>query len=317
MGRIMGKIIITGVDGNLGGHAAQTILKKVPAKDLIFTAPNKKALEQFAQQGVSTRHANFNSPEQLSEAFAGGEALLLISMPFVGEKRRNAHKNAIDAAVKAGVKKIAYTSIVGSGDDECASYEKVDHQYTEDYIFSSGLTYIILRHAQYAEAMISAFEEAANAGGVLSNNMGDGRMAHVSRKDCAEAAACAIAGAAEDNKIYYITGPTANSMEEFVKIGSEMTNRQVTYQFIDDDAMYQYFDSLGIPRETDGEWGKKANAFPFCSKGMVTFGAAIRKNQMSQCTKDFETLTGKKPLSVRHMFKNSDDFRIGSRTSAE
>lgn len=313
----MGKIILTGVDGNLGGHAARTILKKVPATDLIFTAPNKKAFEQYAQQGVDTRHANFNSPEQLSEAFAGGEALLLISMPFVGEKRRNAHKNAIDAAVKAGIKKIAYTSIVGSGDDACESYEKVDHQYTEDYIFSSGLTYIILRHAQYAEAMISAFEDAANAGGVLSNNMGDGRMAHISRKDCGEAAACAIAGAAEDNRIYYITGQTANTMEEFVKIGSEVTGRQVTYQFIDDNAMYQFFDSMGVPRQTDGGWGGKANAFPFCSQGMVTFGAAIRKNQMSQCTDDFEKLTGKKPLTVRHMFEKIEDFRIGSRTSIE
>lgn len=313
----MGKIIVTGVDGNLGGHAARAILKKVPATDLIFTAPNKKALEQFAQQGVSTRHANFNSPEQLSEAFAGGEALLLISMPFVGEKRRNAHKNAIDAAVTAGVKKIAYTSIVGSGDNACESYEKVDHQYTEEYIFSSGLTYIILRHAQYAEAMISAFEDAANAGGVLSNNMGDGRMAHISRMDCGEAAACAIAGAAADNTIYYISGPTANTMEEFVKIGSEITGKQVSYQYIDDDAMYQFFDSMGVPRQTDGEWKEGAKAFPFCSQGMVTFGSAIRKDQMSQCTDDFERLTGNKPLSIRYMFENIENFRIGSRTSIE
>lgn len=313
----MGKIIVTGVDGNLGGHAARTILQKVPAENLIFTAPNEKTLAQYTQQGVHTRHADFNDPDQLKEAFAGGEALLLISMPFVGEKRRNAHKNAIDAAVKAGVQKIVYTSIVGSGDDACESYEKTDHQYTEEYIVSSGLTYVILRDAQYAEAMISAFEDAANADGVLSNNMGDGRMAHISRKDCAEAAACAVAGAGQENKVYYITGTTANTMEEFVKIGSEVTGRQVAYHYIDDDAMYQFFDSMGVPRQTDGEWGAGAKAFPFCSQGMVTFGAAIRKDQMSQCTNDFEMLTGKKPLTVRYMFEHIDDFRIGSRTSTD
>lgn len=313
----MGKIILTGVDGNLGGHAARTILKKVPAEDLIFTAPNEKALAPYARQGVETRHANFNNPRQLEEAFAGGDALLLISMPFVGERRRQAHKNAIDAAVKAGVRKIVYTSIVGSGDDSCESYEKTDHQYTEAQIFSSGLKYVILRHAQYAEAMISAFEEAANADGILSNNMGDGRMAHVSRKDCAEAAACAVAGAAQDDRIYYVTGPTANTMEEFVKIGSDVTGKQVVYRYIDDEAMYQFFDAMGVPRQTDGDWGEKANAFPFCSRGMVTFGAAIRKDQMSQCTHDFETLAGKKPLTVRHMFEQIDDFRIGSRNATE
>ena len=51
----MGKIIMTGVDGNLGGHAAKTIMKKVAPENLIFTAPNKKALEQYAAEGIETR----------------------------------------------------------------------------------------------------------------------------------------------------------------------------------------------------------------------------------------------------------------------
>jgi NAD(P)H dehydrogenase (quinone) len=313
----MGKIIMTGVDGNLGGHAARTIMKKVAPENLIFTAPNQEALEQYAAQGIETRYADFNNPGQLQEAFSGGEVLLLISMPFVGEKRRNAHKNAVDAASAVGVKKIVYTSIVGSGDDACKSYEKTDHQYTENYILSTGLKYVFLRNSQYCEAMISSFEEAANANGVLSNNMGEGRMAHVSRNDCAEAAACAAAGAAEDNKIYYISGPTANTMEEFVKIGSEATGRKVVYEYIDDDAMYKFFDDLGVPRRTDGEWAETAKAFPFCSEGMVTFGAGIRKGQMNHCTDDFEKLTGKKPLTVRYMFENIDNYRIGNRKSTD
>ena len=311
----MGKIIMTGVDGNLGGHAARAIMGKVALNDLIFTAPDKKALEQYAKQDIETRYADFNYPGKLKEAFAGGDVLLLISMPFIDEKRRNAHKNAIDAAVAAGVKKIVYTSIVGSGDDACESYEKADHQYTENYILSTGLKYVFLRNAQYAEAMISVFEASANANGVLSNNMGDGRMAHISRKDCAEAAACVAAGAGEDNKIYYITGQTANTIEEFVKIGSEVTGKKVTYEYIDDDAMYKFFDDLGVPRYTDGEWAETAKAFPFCSEGMVTFGTAIRRGQMNQCTNDFEKLTGKKPLTVRQMFEDIENFRIGDRTS--
>ena len=314
----MGKIVMTGVDGNLGGHAARTIMKKAALKDLIFTAPNKKALEQYAKQGVETRQADFNNPAKLKDAFAGGDVLLLISMPFVGEKRRNAHKNAVDAAVAADVKKIVYTSIVGSGDEACESYEKIDHQYTEEYILSTGLKYVFLRHSQYGEAMISAYEEAADSDGVLANNMGDGRMAHISRNDCAECAACVAAGAGEDNMVYYISGQTANTMEEFVNIGNEVTGKKVFYKYIDDDAMYKFFDSLGVPRYTDGEWSSEAaKAFPFCSEGMVTFGAAIRKNQMSQCTDNFETLTGKKPLTVRQMFENLRDYRIGKRTSTD
>ncbi len=79
------------------------------------------------------------------------------------------------------------------------------------------------------------------SGGILTNNMGEGRMAHVARNDCAEAAACVAAGAGENNKVYYITGPTANTMDEFVTIGSEVTGKKVVYHYIDDDAMWAFF----------------------------------------------------------------------------
>ncbi len=313
----MGKVIITGVDGNFGGYAARSILEKMDKYDLIFTSPNRAVNEKFKEKGIDARYADYTNPEQLTEAFRGGETLLLISVPQVGDKRRMMHKNAIDAAVAAGVNKVIYTSIVGACDPENEAYEISDHTYTENYIKSKPLTYIILRDAQYCEAMVAAFEQAAASGGILTNNMGDGRMAHVARNDCAEAAACVAAGVGEYNKVYYITGPTANTMEEFVAIGSEVTGKKVVYQYIDDGTMWAFFDSKGIPRKTDGDWSKADPAFPFCSDGMVTFGIAIRKDQMSYCTNDFEMLTGKKPTSVRDVFADAENHKIGRRTSTD
>jgi NAD(P)H dehydrogenase (quinone) len=313
----MEKAIITGVDGNFGSYAARSILHKLDRKDLIFTSPDNEVIEQFKRHGIDARYADYTNPGQPAQAFHGGDILLLISVPQVGEKRRNMHKNAIEGAVAAGVKKIIYTSYIGTGDPENGCYQMPDHQYTEEFIKSTGLKYIFLRNAQYCEAMIAAFEQASNSGGVLTNNMGEGRMAHISRDDCAEAAACVAAGAGEDNKIYFITGPTANTMEEFVAIGSEVTGRKVVYQFIDDEQMYAFFDSKGVPRKTDGDWSKADPAFPFCSDGMVTAGIAIRKNQMNYCTNDYEMLTGKKPLSVREIFENIERYKIGKRTPTD
>lgn len=313
----MAKVIITGVDGNFGGHAARFIMGRMDKKDLIFTCPNKSVIEKFKAEGIDARFADYNDPATLADAFRGGGVLLLISVPQVGEKRCYMHKNAIDAAVAAGVKKIIYTSIVGAGVTENDAYEIADHKYTESYIKSAGLTYIILRDAQYCEAMVAAFEQAAESGGVLTNNMGDGRMAHVARNDCAEAAACAAAGAGEDNTVYCITGPTANTMDEFVAAGSEVTGKKVVYQYVGDDEMWAFFDSKFVPRKTDGDWSKADPAFPFCSDGMVTFGRAIRLDQMSNCTNDFEMLTGKQPLSIREVFQNAESFRIGNRTATD
>ena len=318
----MGKIIITGVDGNFGGVAAKSVLTKLPKESFIFTSPNKAVNEKFCAEGIDARFADYTNPEQLTSAFAGGETLLLISVPQVGEKRRNMHKNAIDAAVAAGVKRVVYTSIVGACDPENEAYEISDHTWSENYIRSTPLAYKILRNSQYCEAMVAAFEQAADSDGVLANNMGDGKMAHISRDDCAEAAACAACGgvatgAGEDNKVYFINGPTANTMDEFVAMGCEATGKKVTYKFLTDEQSWAFFDSKGVPRKTDGDWSKADPAFPFCSDGMVTFGIAIRKDQMSYCTKDFELLTGRKALSVREIFADIENHKIGDRKQTD
>ena len=64
-------------------------------------------------------------------------------------------------------------------------------------------------------------------------------------------------------------------------------------------------------------WAQTATNFPFCSDGMVTFKRAIRLNQMSTFTNDFEELVGRKPVSVKEIFENMESHLIGSRTSID
>lgn len=102
----MKKILCTGIDGNFGSRAAKILMDKLPKEQLIFTSPNQKALGKYKAMGIDARYADFNNPDQLAEAFKGADTVLLISMPFVGPRRRAAHKNAVDAAVKAGVRRL-------------------------------------------------------------------------------------------------------------------------------------------------------------------------------------------------------------------
>lgn len=313
----MKKILLNGVDGNFGGKAAQVLLKKYPHEDLLFTAPVEKGLIKYKEMGIDTRIADFNDPDKLAETFKGADTVVLISMPFVGPRRRAAHKTAIDAAVNAGVRKLVYTSIVGAGHKDIDTYEVNDHVWTESYIKEQPLHYLILRDSQYAEAMVSNFVEAfENANGVLANNMGEGRMAFVSRDDCALAAACAAMSDWED-RIVNVNGPELLTIGEYLAIASEVTGKRVIYKYIDDDEMYAYFDSIGVPRTTEEMWADTARNFPFCSDGMVTFGRAIRMNQMNTFTRDFEELTGQKPMTIKEIFEDMENHLIGSRTSTD
>ena len=166
----MKKILLNGVDGNFGGKAASVLLEKYAKEDLVFAAPTEKGLKKYAEMGVETRVADFNDADKLAEAFSGIDTMILISMPFVGPKRQDAHKRAIDAAVKAKVNRIVYTSIVGAGEKDIDAYEVKDHVWTEAYMKEQPIHYLFLRNSQYAEAMVSNFVNAVeNTNGILAN----------------------------------------------------------------------------------------------------------------------------------------------------
>jgi len=313
----MGKLLLTGVDGNLGGEAARILLELAPHEQLIFCGYSEESLAPYAEMGIETHVTDFNDPDGLAEAFAGAERLALISMPFVGAKRQRAHKNAVDGAKAAGVKQIVYTSLVNADDPTNPSVEKKDHIYTEEYIKSVGLDYIFMRNSQYAEAMITNYFTYVNSTGILTNSQGDGLMAYISRKDCAKAVAYALFRGDEYHHVALdINGPELMTISQFIEIGNEATGNHVTYQEVTDEENYQIFDAMGVPRTTDGVFKEDSEA-PFSSDGMVTFAQAIREGKMDKFTDDFKKLTGDDALTVRYMFEHADDFQIGARHSKD
>ena len=293
----MGKLLLTGVDGNLGQLTADVLLTLEPVENLIFCGYSEESLKKYAEKGIETHVTNFNNPDGLAEAFKGADALALISMPFVGAKRQNAHKNA---------------------DDETnPSVEKKDHIYTEKYIQEVGLDYQFMRNSQYAEAMVTNYFTYAHMNAPLTNSQGDGLMAYISRKDCAKALAYALHRSNEfHHKVWNINGLELMTISTFCAIGDVSTGNHVPFVNVTDEENYQIWDAMGVPRTTDGVFQKDSEA-PFSSDGMVTFAQAIREGKMDIHTKDFTILTGDTPISVRYMFDHQEEFQIGERHSQD
>lgn len=313
----MGKLLLTGVDGNLGGFAAEELLKLEPKENLIFCGYNPDSLKKYADMGIETHVTNFNNPDGLKEAFQNAEVVALISMPFVGVKRQNAHKNCVDAAKAAGVRQIVYTSLVNADDETNPSVEKKDHIYTEKYIQEQGLDYQFMRNSQYAEAMVTNYFTYAKMNAPLTNSQGDGLMAYISRKDCAKAVAYALHHSNEfSKKVWNINGLELMTISTFCAIGDVSTGNHVPFVNVTDEENYQIWDAMGVPRTTDGVFLKDSEA-PFSSDGMVTFAQAIREGKMDIHTEDFTELTGATPISVRYMFDHQEEFQIGERHSKD
>lgn len=313
----MGKLLLTGVDGNLGSIAAKKLLEIETKDNLIFCGYNPDVLKKYADMGIETHITNFNKTEGLKEAFANADRLALISMPFVGPKRQKAHRQAIDAAKAAGVKQIIYTSLVNAADETNPSVEKKDHIYTENYIKDAGLDYIFLRNSQYAEAMITNYFTYVKGDGVLKNSQGNGKMAYISRVDCGKAVAYALHRGNEYHEaILNINGLELMTISDFIEYGNEATGNHISYQEITDEENYQIWDAMGVPRTTDGIFDEDSEA-PFSSDGMVTFAQAIRLGKMDTFTDDFKKLTGDDPISVSYMFEHANDFQVGERHSKD
>ncbi len=276
-------IVITGASGHLGRRVVEEALDRVEPDELILVTRNPGALAEYAERGAAVRAGDFDDPASLAAAFAGGERILLISTDAIGA-RVPGHHAAIDAAVAAGIRFAAYTSIVRPEPDNPAGAVP-DHRATEEKLRASGLEWAFLRNSIYAE-LDAATQAAALATGELVTNGGSGRVAYVARDDCAAAAAAVITGGDHAGKAYDITGPELLDAEARAAVFAELTGAPVRVVHVDD-AQYAagFAAATGLPLEA-GEL-------------YATFGRATREGKLDALSADVEALTGRAPRSLR------------------
>ncbi len=104
-------LVITGGTGHLGRLVVEDLLRRgVPAGEITAAGRDTTKIKDLADRGVRVRAIDYDDPASLDEAFRGADTILLISASEVGQRVRQ-HRNAIDAAGRAGAGLLAYTSI--------------------------------------------------------------------------------------------------------------------------------------------------------------------------------------------------------------
>ena len=293
------KIIITGASGQYGRLAVDRLLAIVAPQDLILITRRPEKLAELAGLGVEVRRGDFDDPESLVPAFAGGERMLLISGTRVGARVAQ-HKAAIDAAAQAGVKHVVYTSLLGIHPDNPAIVVK-DHAPTEDMLRASGMAWTALRDAQYADAVVSAMAPLAVANGRWPSATGTGRMPFVAREDCVASAVAVLTGEGHANRTYDITGPELLTFAQAMALVSEVAGAPVVFESVDAEAMYAMFDAMGVPREPVDD--QVVSGIPWNSDDMVTFELGVAGGFFETLSNDVERLTGRPPQSLRSLLE--------------
>ncbi len=234
-------IAVTGATGKLGQLVIEALLKRIPAEQIVVAVRTLSKAGELAARGVQVREADYTKPETLQSAFAGVEKLLLISSNVVGQ-RVEQHSAVIDAAVQAGVRQVAYTSILHA---ETSTLQlAAEHKATEAYLRKSGLSYIFLRNGWYTENLTGSLAQDT-----ISSPAQDARFATASRADYAEAAAVVLTSNSHDNAIYELAGDSSLSLPELAAKVSELTGRQVRYQYLTEEAYAAMLVSVGLPQQ--------------------------------------------------------------------
>jgi NAD(P)H dehydrogenase (quinone) len=295
------KIIVSGASGQLGSLVIEELLaRKVDPEDLILVSrtPNTDHLQSYAARGASVRFGDFNEPESLDAAYAGGTRMLLISINGGGGSRPELHKAAIDAAARAGVRHIAYTSYVNADLYE-ASTIAVDHRRTERILQESGVAWTMLRNQIYANGLVDQAIQIVRDGGFVTHTP-DARVAYVTREDCAAAAAAVLTTAGHENRAYNITGPDAIGPRELVALASELSGKPAELMVLSEQQYREQLAASGM-----AEAG---------INGTISFAAELDSPYLREPSSAVADLTGRPATSVRELLlANRERLREAAR----
>src|SRR5262252_4876961 len=225
------RLAISGASGQLGRLVAERVLAQCAPSAVILTTRSPQALADFAARGADVRHADFDDPRSLRDAFAGAERLLLISATDL-QRRVAQHRAAIAAAEAAGVRRVIYTSGSRPEPPNPAAVAP-SHYATEQALAASGLEWTVLRNSLYADYQAQEARRAIETG-VLEHNRGAGRVAYVARDDCAAAAAAVLLQDGHEGVVYDITGAESYGAEALAALYGELGGKSVAVRPIDD-----------------------------------------------------------------------------------
>ncbi|ANY08852.1 SDR family oxidoreductase [Pseudonocardia sp. HH130630-07] len=279
-------IAVSGASGALGRATAELLLDRVDPGELVLTTRRPEALADLAGRGARVRAADFDDPASLVEALHGVEKLLLVSTDAVG-RRVPQHRAAIEAAERAGVGHVVYTSVPSPGPDNPALVVP-DHLGTEAALRESSVAWTFLRNNLYSHLQEPTVAAAARTGR-LTTNGGTGGAAYVDRRDCAAVAAAVLTQDGHEGRAYDVTGPDAVTAADLARIAGEIAGSEVSVADLDDAAFERHLLAAGLPE--------------VLAQLTVSFGAATRLGYLGTVTDTVQRLTGVAPRAAGDLLR--------------
>ncbi|MBW8782624.1 MAG: NmrA family NAD(P)-binding protein [Verrucomicrobia bacterium] len=275
-------LLVMGASGQLGRRVVD-LLMEARAGRVIAASRNPDKLANYTLCGAEVRAVDLDDPASLDAVCKGVHRILLINTEAldVSGRRLQQHRNAIDAAVRAGVQHLVYTSISNASADSTVP-GAADHHATEQMLAGTRLGWSVLRKNIYAEDLLPALARAV-ATGRWEAAAGEGAAAYVTREDYAQSVAAALGSSFDGHRILDITGPMAVTHGMIARWVTETTGKPVTYV------------PAGVPALAGGSSAESGDPQ---AELQAALDAAIARGEFAKASRAVSELVGRPPMNV-------------------
>ena len=237
------KVAVTAAGGGLGSAIVKTLASQIGNEIVVGIA---RTPEKIRHTGVEIRKGDYNSKADFENSLPGVEILLLVSGMDPPDKRIEQHRNVINAALEAGVRKIVYTSIFGK--EGTSSFDPIvkSNRQTEKDIRESGLRWSIGRNGLYIEPDVE-YIDTYRKNGEISNCAGEGLCSYTTRDELAYAYAQMMLNESRDQQIFNLGGE-AITQHQLAGYLNSAFGTNLSYKEVSPEAY------LKFQQETNGEF---------------------------------------------------------------
>jgi NAD(P)H dehydrogenase (quinone) len=277
-------IVITGSTGALNGATVEFLLTRIPADRIGVSVRDVAKAQHFAERGVRVRRGSYDDPPALLGSFEGAEQVLLVSSNDPGADQVPLHRVGIENAVKAGARRILYTSHQHAGLDSPFGPARV-HAATEALLAEAGIAWTSLRNGFYAHSLDWLLGPWRETGVIAAP--ADGPVSWTERADEAEAAAVILADPRPFDGPVTLTAGAAVTFDDIAGIASDLTGRDIQRAVLTDEEWVAEQVAHGSPEPM--------------ARLLLGFFLAAREERFAGVDPLLGDLLGRQPRTVRDL----------------
>lgn len=281
----MGKVLVTGASGNVGGYVAEYLIKD--GHDVVAGGTSVEKLQRKFGDKVKSVFFDFTDSRTFSAALQDVDRVYIMRPPHLGKPEDL--KPFIEALKsKGGIKLVSFLSLIGVENNPVPPHHKI-----EKYIEQAGLPYCHIRPSFFMQNISGIHSFEVKHFNRIVVPVGKALTSFIDAEDIGEITAKVLSEPDKhQNRGYSITGPEAIDYYAVSKILSEELGREI----INANPKLSFAKKYWIEvRGLDKEY----------STVMSWLYLMTRMGTAKKTTNVFEEVMGKKPQTFRQFVKKN------------